>query len=61
MESKSSKTTKWKLQVIHSLDFPPDSCSLPSLPGRGSLYGIHAHLSDPHYMPSLPKSPSQAV
>lgn len=61
MASKSGKTKKWKLQVIHALDFPPDSCFLPALPGRGSLHGIHVRLSDPRYMPSLPKSPSLAI
>lgn len=35
LESKSSKTKKWKLQVIHALDFTPNSCSLPSLLGCG--------------------------
>lgn len=45
MKNKSSKTKKWKLQVIHALDFPPNSCSLLSLPGCGSLCGfMHIYL-----------------
>lgn len=36
MESMSSKSKKWKPQVIYALDFPPESCSLPSLLGCGS-------------------------
>lgn len=44
MESKSSKTKKWKRQVIRALDVPHVSCLLPSLrAAEASIGSMHVY------------------